>query len=48
MEMNMGKTEVMRISKRPSPIQIMINQKPLQNVEYFNYLGSMITMMKDI
>jgi hypothetical protein len=48
MEMNMGKPKVMRISRKPSPIQIMIDQKPLQNVEYFNYVGSMITMMQDV
>jgi hypothetical protein len=43
MEMNVEKNKVMRISRQPSPIQIMINQKQLENVEYFNYLGSMIT-----
>jgi hypothetical protein len=43
MEMNLEQTKVMRISRQPSPIKIMIDQKQLQNVEYFNYLGSMIT-----
>jgi hypothetical protein len=43
MEMNVGKTKVMRISRQPSPIIIMIDQKQLENVEYFSYLGSMIT-----
>jgi hypothetical protein len=43
MEMNVGKTKVMRISRQPSPMKIMIDQKQLENVEYFNYLGSMIT-----
>jgi hypothetical protein len=43
MEMNVGKTKVMRISRQPSPIKITIDQKQLENVEYFNYLGSMIT-----
>jgi hypothetical protein len=43
MEMNVEKTKVMRISMQPSPIKIMIDQKQLENVEYFNYLGSMIT-----
>jgi hypothetical protein len=43
MEMNVEKTKVMRISGQPSPIKIMIDQKQLENVEYFNYLGSMIT-----
>jgi hypothetical protein len=37
------KTKVMRISRQPSPMKIMIDQKQLENVEYFNYLGSMIT-----
>jgi hypothetical protein len=43
MEMNVEKTKVMRISRQPSPIKITIDQKQLENVEYFNYLGSMIT-----
>jgi len=33
----------MRNSRQPSPVQIMIHKKQLDNVEYFNYLGSMIT-----
>jgi hypothetical protein len=37
MEMNVEKTKVMRISRQPSPIKIMIDQKQLKNVEYFNY-----------
>ena len=28
MEMNVEKTKVMRISRQPSPVKIMINQKP--------------------
>jgi hypothetical protein len=43
MGMNVEKTKVMRISRQPSPIQIMTDQKQLKNVEYLNYLGSMIT-----
>jgi hypothetical protein len=43
MEMNVEKTKVMRSSMQPSPIKIMIDQKQLENVEYFSYLGSMIT-----
>jgi hypothetical protein len=42
-EMNVGKPKVMRISRQPSPVHITIGQKQLENVEYFNYLGSMIT-----
>jgi hypothetical protein len=40
MEMNVEKTKVMRISRQPSPMKIMIYQKQLDNVEYFNYLGT--------
>jgi hypothetical protein len=36
-------TKAVRIFKQPSPIQIMIDQKQAENVEYFNCLGSMIT-----
>ena len=43
MEMNVEKTKVMRISKQPSPVTIMIDQKQLENVECFKYLGSMLT-----
>jgi hypothetical protein len=43
MEMNVEKTKVMRISRQPAPMKIMIDQKQLENVEYINYLGSMIT-----
>ena len=41
--MNVKKTKIMRISRQPSPVQILIDQKQLENVEYFNYLSSMIT-----
>jgi len=42
MEMNVEKTKVMRISRQPSPIQIVVDQKQAENVEYFNCFGSMI------
>jgi hypothetical protein len=38
-----GKTAVKRISRQPSPIQIIIEQKPPENVEYIIYLCSLIT-----
>jgi len=41
--MNVEKAKVMTISRQPSPVQIMIHQKQLENVEHLNYLGSMIT-----
>jgi len=37
------KTKVVRNSGHPSPIQNTKDQKQLENVEYFNCLGSMIT-----
>jgi hypothetical protein len=33
----------MRISRHPFQIRIVIDQKQPENVEYFNYLSSMIT-----
>jgi hypothetical protein len=39
MEMNVEKTKVMRLSKQASQIQIMIGQKQLENVKYFNDMG---------
>jgi hypothetical protein len=43
MEMNVEKTKERRISKQPSPLQIMIDGKQQENVEYCSYLGSIIT-----
>ena len=43
MEMNVEKTKVMRISRQPLPVKIMIDQKQLENVESFKYLGSILT-----
>jgi hypothetical protein len=43
MEMNVEKTKGMRISRQSSLVQIMTYQKQPENVEYFNYLGSIIT-----
>ena len=43
MEMNVGKTKIMRISRQPSPVTTMIDQKQLENMECFKYLGSMLT-----
>jgi len=38
-----SKIKVMRISRQPSPVTIMINRKQVKNVECFKYLGSMLT-----
>ena len=44
MEMNVGKkTKVMRTSRQRFPVKIMIDQKQLENVEPFKYLGSILT-----
>ena len=34
--------KVMRISRQPFPVKIMIDQKQLVNVESFEYLGSIL------
>ena len=44
MEMNVEKTKVMRISRQPSVITIIIDQKHLENVKYFKYLDIMLTL----
>ena len=41
MEMNVEKTKVMGVSIRSSPVTIMMDKKQLENVECFEYLGSM-------
>jgi hypothetical protein len=43
MEMNVEKVQVMRISRQQFPVKLMIDQKQLENVESFKYLGSMLT-----
>ena len=43
MEINVEKTKVRRISRQPSPVTIFIDQKQLENVECFKYLGSILT-----
>jgi hypothetical protein len=37
METNVEKSKVMRISRQPSPIQIMRDKKQLQNIGYLNH-----------
>jgi hypothetical protein len=39
----MQETKSIRISRQPTPLRIMTDRKPVDNVEEFNYLGSMIT-----
>ena len=37
------RTKVMRISRQPLPVKIIVDQKQLENVESFKYLGSILT-----
>ena len=43
MGMSKETTIVMRISRHPSPVTIMMDQKHLEKVECLKYLGSMLT-----
>ena len=43
MELNVEKTKAMRISRQPLPVNIIVDQKQLENVESFKYLGSILT-----
>jgi hypothetical protein len=43
MEMNAEKTKLMRISRQPLPVKLIIDQKQLENVESFKYLGRILT-----
>jgi len=43
METNVEKTKLMRISRQPFPVKIMIDQKQLENVESIKYLDSVLT-----
>jgi hypothetical protein len=43
MKMNVEKTKVLRILRQPFPAKIMIDQKLLENVKSFKYLGSILT-----
>ncbi|PNF43874.1 hypothetical protein B7P43_G02808 [Cryptotermes secundus] len=40
--MNVEKTKVMKISRQPTPVTIKIDQKQLENVKCFKYLGSLL------
>jgi len=44
MEMNVEKTKVMRISRQPSQLTIMIDQKQLENMECFKYLKTILSV----
>jgi hypothetical protein len=37
------KARIMRISRQPFPVRILIDQQQLENVESFKYFGSILT-----
>jgi hypothetical protein len=43
MDITVERSKTMRISRQPTPLQTKKDKKPVENVEEFNYLGSMIT-----
>ena len=43
MEIYVEKTKIMRISRQPLPVKIMIDQKQIENAESIKYLGSILT-----
>jgi len=43
MEVSVEKANVMRISRQAFPVKIMIDEKQLENVEFFKYLGRILT-----
>jgi len=43
LEISVEKCKEMRISMRPSSVHIIMDQKRPENVEFFQYLGSMLT-----
>jgi len=43
MEVIVKNTDIMRISRQPFQVQVMIVPKYLQNEEHYSYLDSMIT-----
>jgi hypothetical protein len=43
MESNVEETKTMTISRQPTPLQIKRDKNQVENVEEFDYMGSMIT-----
>ena len=48
MKINVKRPQVMRISRKPFLLQIMRDKRQLKFLEYFNYVGSMITNGADL
>ena len=43
MEINTGKSQVMRVSKSNESLQIKVNNRELKEGDHFKYLGSVLT-----
>jgi hypothetical protein len=43
MEINIDKSQVMRVSKRNESLQIKVNNRDLKEVDHFKYIGSVLT-----
>ena len=43
MEINIDKSQVMRVSKSNESLQIKVNNRELKEVDHFKYLGSVLT-----
>jgi hypothetical protein len=43
MEINVQIIKLQAVSKRPSPVSVLMHQKQTEYVKYFNYLGSLVT-----
>ena len=43
MEINLDKSQVMRVSRSNESLQIKVNNRELKEVDHFKYLGSVLT-----
>ena len=43
MEINIDKSQVMRVSRSNESLQIKVNNRELKEVDHFRYLGSVLT-----
>ena len=43
MEINIDKSQVMGVSRCNEPLQIKVNNRELEEVDHFKYLGSVLT-----
>ena len=43
MEINIDKSQVMRVSRSNKSLQIKVNNRELKEIDHFKYLGSVLT-----